>query len=108
MRAKNIAPDIFSYNLLLRTIKDCNIGDLSDASKVILGSSAVAENPDKESTSRQDIEESGKSSSTAPATVSNKLVGNELEVSDIPDVLAPVPISSAVFELKEMAAPEDR
>ncbi|XP_066250525.1 pentatricopeptide repeat-containing protein 1, mitochondrial [Euwallacea similis] len=99
---KNISPNLYTFNLLLRCIRDCNMGDLEDTKDVINRLIAEPQFLNKISENFSLIEESQKedcNSHTVTPAIVEKLR---------PNLLAHKPHLGTIISLEEIKKPEDR
>lgn len=109
-------PDIFSFNLLLRIIRDCGIGDVETTEEVVqricavpkdtlLPAGSTEENPGEAEESREQLElvnETENSIQTTPAEVT------EIPDASMPNLIAQRPHLGQLIALREVVQPEDR
>lgn len=93
---KNIKPSLYSYNLMLRCIRDCELGDIEATKNVI--NLIMSKN---ESNLLQ-IEEDSKMIAANSNALTTDLAINK------PNLMAPVPCFGNIVALSEVKKPEDR
>lgn len=97
-------PDIFSFNLLLRVIRDCGIGDVETTDEVI-------QKICTESKDTKLIPDSSKAVQQELVNVPEQLpvhAVTEVPDSSMPNLIARHPHLGQLISLKEVAQPEDR
>lgn len=92
---KNIKPDIYSFNLMLRCIRDCNIGDVETMRNLL-------QSPEFK------LLENKPQLKLADSEASNKTEQNELDLISMPNLMAPTPYLGNIIKLNEITKPGDR
>uniref|UniRef100_A0A182Q6L1 PROP1-like PPR domain-containing protein n=1 Tax=Anopheles farauti TaxID=69004 RepID=A0A182Q6L1_9DIPT len=116
MHRMKIQPDRYSFNLLLRCVRDCQLGDLETTELVIeqILSGSVPHKTQipaiENQTFSETTDERAGEESTSPQVVCN--VGNELSnqftQEGAPDLLSYKPHLGSLVKLGEVRKPEDR
>uniref|UniRef100_A0A182NKG0 PROP1-like PPR domain-containing protein n=1 Tax=Anopheles dirus TaxID=7168 RepID=A0A182NKG0_9DIPT len=121
MHRMRIQPDRYAFNLLLRCVRDCQLGDLETTERVIeqiLSGSVNSGSVDSHKKELPAIEErvlpeaseerdSLESTSTQAANVSNEL-SERFTQEGVPDLLSSKPHLGSLVKLGEVRKPEDR
>lgn len=93
---KNIQPNVYTFNLLLRCVRDCGLGDLEATQTVI---SKLIENSDR-------LQLGEPENDSLKLQSASELV--ETQVDQRPNLLAVKPHLGSVMAISEVKAPEDR
>ncbi|XP_069701476.1 pentatricopeptide repeat-containing protein 1, mitochondrial [Periplaneta americana] len=114
MVEKGVKPDLFTYNLLLRCVRDCGLGDLDVThdvfNRITSGNFSQDNKPIPER--RHLLTESNKDS--GHDTGSENVALNEVKslvapvLENRPNLLAPIPHFGNIIGLSEITRPEDR
>lgn len=92
-RAHKIVPDIYSFNLLLQCVRDCDLGDADVAGTLLLGVAEAAERVPDEIQCKETALIGGGEPEAAP---------------HLPDLLAAVPRLGNMVELRQVRTAEQR
>ncbi|CAH0547474.1 unnamed protein product [Brassicogethes aeneus] len=115
---KRIKPDIYTYNLMLRSIKDCGLGDLETTTDVI--KKIVSEGESKMNSVRQiedketipllntNINEKSNEQLTVQVVDNTNKLPAHKETSLRPNLMANTPYLGNIISLSEVLKPEDR
>ena len=101
MISRGLKPDIYQYNLLIRCIKDCGIGQLDDVTSLLQPAPTVEYR--KLKPGKKMREKSSKLSGMEAETSSDLVVP-----PSIPDVLSPVPRMDNLVSIASITTPHDR
>uniref|UniRef100_A0A6E8VNZ1 PROP1-like PPR domain-containing protein n=1 Tax=Anopheles coluzzii TaxID=1518534 RepID=A0A6E8VNZ1_ANOCL len=121
MHRMRISPDRYSFNLLLRCVRDCQLGDLETTQQVIeqiLAESIVElgnggkqvpaiEEPSVEAVERSE-EDNAEQQQKLATIVTNRELTERLNHEGVPDLLSPQPHLGSLVRLGEVRKPEDR
>lgn len=125
MLQKNIEPDYYSFNAVLRCVRDCGFGDLEsmeDVLQLVLSETpasqiSVKSNPAKISKEEiksishttTDTENNDNSVAIQHSVVDNALqIQNEATILELPNLLAPHPHLGSMVSLSEVQKPHER
>lgn len=121
MYERRLLPDLYSFNLMLRCVRDCSVGDIDTMQEVISGILIRSKQTDKQLTvndSRQLLIESNNVSDVGVTATTTKETTSDNEASEIenvvesvdqaPNLLSRYPHLGSLVMLNEVKKPEDR
>ncbi|XP_058125991.1 pentatricopeptide repeat-containing protein 1, mitochondrial [Anopheles ziemanni] len=120
MHRMRIRPDRYSFNLLLRCVRDCQLGDLETTEQVIeqilsdsIGSRSQVKLPIAEENEQRTSETSvmplpAKVDSSSEVVTIRQELSERLRHEGAPDLLSPVPHLGSLVKLGEVRKSEDR
>lgn len=106
-------PDIYSFNLLLRIIRDCGIGDVETTEEVVQKICTDSKDPQQFLLEQQTVVEESCSTEEELIEVKENSPPVPIEVTEIPDssmpnLIAAKPHLGQLITLNEVVRPEDR
>lgn len=105
MRGKKLIPDAFSFNLLLRCVRDCGLGDLETTESVIkqILTESIARNQ-----KLLNKPESSTKDETQPDSTSRELSIESDNPGSVPNLICTTPHLGSLVAMGEIKKPEDR
>ncbi|XP_035784714.1 pentatricopeptide repeat-containing protein 1, mitochondrial-like [Anopheles albimanus] len=114
MHHMKVLPDRYSFNLLLRCVRDCQLGDLETTQQLIeqILRDSIGESAKKtkllSSGDEGKLELSDKETGQALAETTERELSDRLLHEGVPDLLSPKPHLGSLVKLGEVRKPEDR
>lgn len=106
---KKVQPSIYSYNLLLRCVRDCGLGNL-DITQNFLENIVQQNNPlliDSSNGTTNKSEQDETSTNTRSSDI-NRIENNITVLENRPNLIAKIPHLGDILKISEITKPEDR
>lgn len=111
LHQKNIAPNIFSFNLMLRCIRDCNLGDPDVMNNLLKSQEFQLLGTNNTSTSKKFIQPNKQAANLPTNKVEDNqknMIEGVTEYNHTPNLMAAAPHLGNLIQLNEITKAEDR